>query len=132
MQTILNSTRRSEITIRRSGVIDLSARVVRLLGIAAGDVIDIGIHSGEFMLYLRLRSAVGSHQARCFPSNKRRNPRGHMRCYSRTLAVRMLDLVIPRSETEASFPCGEPVTVDGHICVPILTRVNLSKKNIRQ
>lgn len=127
MTSIIGSTtRRPDLTVSRSGHIDISARIVKELGLHSGDVVDIDVTGSEFYFYVRIRNAVGSHYAKCFPT-RRHSQGGHMRCYCRQLARCLLEMSGLNNVSTARFPCGDPVNRNGQILIPILTRLNLTK-----
>lgn len=71
MQSVLGNTRKSDITFRKSGVIDLSASISKQLSLNKGDVIDILCDKNEFYLYVKYRNPIGHHKSAVFPSNKK-------------------------------------------------------------
>lgn len=116
METVLgNSTRRPDITFYRNGRIDITSRVTKIMNLREGDVIDIGMERGEFILY-RLRKAEeakGRHEAQCYSSHKgRRHPSRNLRAYSKRLAEHILDIV--NAGNIARIWAGETVELEGH------------------
>ena len=72
MQSILGNTRKTDITFRADGRIDIAARVASLLSLHKGDVIDVLDGGGELYLYVKLHApTVGRHEAACFPTHAR-------------------------------------------------------------
>lgn len=122
MQSILGNTRKPDIVFHKSGRINISARVVKLLNIMQGDIVDIMDWSGEYYLYVRRRAPhVGRHEGMAYRSNKRSN---HFIVSSRKLCAHILSL------------CGESERVRlccGDLCMlltkekalPIITRLKL-------
>lgn len=85
-------TRKADLSFRRNGRIDISARVSNMLALQAGDVIDIAGDGREYYLYVRIKSNgryVGRHTAQCYPSKK--NGR-NFRAYSKKLCEAVLSL----------------------------------------
>lgn len=77
-----------DIVFHRSGRIDITARVAKILSLARGDVIDILMNDSEVYLYVHYRSpAVGRNEGAVYPTNKKGN---HFRTSSRTLCRFML------------------------------------------
>lgn len=66
MNSILKNSRKHDISFHPSGKIDISAHIARKLSLAPGDVIDIAQESGEWYLYVKLRSGTyaGRHDGR--------------------------------------------------------------------
>jgi hypothetical protein len=116
MESILgNSTRRPDITFYRNGRIDITSRITKLMNLREGDVIDIGIEKGEFILYClrKAEDVKGRHEAQCYSSHKgRRHPSRNLRAYSKRLAARILD--IARAGDIARIWAGETVEVEDH------------------
>lgn len=66
MKSLLPNSRKHDISFHLSGKIDISAHIARSLSLAPGDVIDIAQESGEWYLYVKLRSGhyAGRHEGR--------------------------------------------------------------------
>jgi hypothetical protein len=124
MTTILQeTTRRPDISFFRSGKIDITSRVARLLAITPGDVLDIAVEDGEYYLFVRVRSgrAMGRHQAVCIPT---KHGARNFRAYSVGLSAAMLRAaaVSGKEPAEARFACGQAVTHPAFgVMVPIIT-----------
>lgn len=123
MKSLLQSTRRPDITFHSSGRIDITARLVRMLGIGRGDVIDVKTDGMEYILYVRHRASdiSGAYEAQCYPTN---NGRTHnFRCHSRRLCRALINAVRP-SASELRLPAGDPVETAGisQTAVPLITR----------
>lgn len=123
MKRILgNTTRRPDITFYRSGRIDITALVARILGLREGDVIDVlENHDGEeYMLYVcqRAADAPGRFEAQCRPTNKRGN---NFRCHSK----RLCNVILKASNSDniARLPIGTALDLPiyGH-AVMLITR----------
>jgi predicted aspartyl protease len=115
MTSIVPKSRRPDITFTQSGCIELSARVVRALGIEAGDVIDIGREGREHYLYVAIRAAdkVGRH--RC---EVRRVMRGERT--SRVYSVAHCRYFLADGQEKVSLPVGEVTEVGGYKAMPII------------
>ena len=88
MQSILGNTRKTDITFRADGRIDIAARVASLLSLHKGDVIDVLDGGGELYLYVKLHApTVGRHEAACFPTHARSR---HFRAWSKRLCRAMI------------------------------------------
>lgn len=122
--SILGNTRRADISFYPSGKIDITSRIVKSLGIEAGDVIDIMIGNGEYYLYVAAHGSelCGRHEAQCYPSKRGTN---HFRTYCRKLcSVILREAGIKNSH--ASFAAGDAMEIGSRTVIPIITRRNLS------
>lgn len=121
-RSILGNTRLPDISFHSSGKIDITSRIVKALGMEAGDIIDIMVDKSEYYLYVSAHASevCGRHEAQCYPS--KRNAL-HFRTYSRRLTSAILRLA--GISTRASFPAGEVIEVEGRKAIPIITRNNL-------
>ncbi len=71
MITLLERTRRPDITFCLGGRISITARVARILALQPGDSINVAFHLGECYLFAtRHNNAVGRHIAQCYPTKK--------------------------------------------------------------
>lgn len=102
-----------------SGLITLSARVVKLLGIKEGDVINVMTEDKEHYLYVQYRSPLGKFSGKCL---KHKRGSHYMRVYYKDLARAMIGL---NKGEEAYFRIGEPISSNGQLLLPIITRINL-------
>lgn len=122
MTTLLPSTRRPEITFHRSGRIDISSRVVKALGIADGDVLNIINKDSEFFLYVAVpaHKVNGCHSLMCHPSKKGGR---HMRTWSRKIC----DFILKHccNTSVAALPVGEIVNISCFKAIQIITSNNL-------
>lgn len=126
MQSILSNTRRPDITLHASGLIDISAHVAKLLSLHPGDVLDV-IDCGdrELYLYVKFRApVVGRHEATCFPSHSGGR---HTRAWSRRLCLAIMQV---GGYTGAKLPLavGDPVTLRGEAALPIIYKHPLNKQ----
>lgn len=132
MQSIIGNTRKTDLTFRLNGQIDITARVANMLAIQKGDVIDVmadhhGI--GELYLYVKLKApSVGRHKAACFPSHF---PARHFRAWSKKLCqyiIRASDSSLDKLE----LGVGEPVQLPGvGTALPIIYRHILNNDDTR-
>lgn len=125
MVTVLGNSRRPDVTFRSNGLIEITARVVRILGITQGAVIDIvADDDGYLYLYVMHHAdrVIGRHQAQCYRSNRGGN---NMRCHSVKLCRAVLDKC--GTGTVARLPLGEPQDLQGYMAMPIITGHNLHK-----
>ena len=109
MTSLLGNTRKSDVTFHNNGKIDISARITKQLTLHEGDVIDILLHEGEFMLYVKLRrdDKIGRHEAECHSTKKGKAQGNNMRAYSARLTKILLDAC--RTNDVARLPAGEVV-----------------------
>lgn len=121
METILPTTRRPDITFHADGRIYIATRVARILRLSPQSCINIAIDHGEYLLFAcHFNRMVGSHAARCHIVNKRG-------FYYRVNSVRLCRAILRASgaSERAALSCGEPVTIDGKIHIPIITKNTL-------
>lgn len=119
MDRILKHTRRPDISFCRNGRILLSARIVRELALRPGDSINIARRDDEYLLFaLQHDASLGRSIAVCFPSKKGGN---HFCAYSKTLCNAILSLT-GSADYKVSLMTGQPITIDGKIHIPIITR----------
>lgn len=125
MGSILGNSRRPDVTFYKSGRIDITSRVAKLLNLSQGDVIDIDVINGEYLLYIRYRSneAVGRHEARCIASKSNSN---NFRAYSKKLTKAILTVCEAEKAQLASGAAMEFERLG--IAVPLITRNNLYDK----
>ena len=122
METILGNTRKPDVTFYKNGRIDLTSRIAKMLNLGNGDVIDIGLCNGEYMLYVRLKNAqvVGNHEARCYTSKRNSH---NFRAYSKKLCNAILSAC---GANKAQLASGVVVEVEAlGTAIPLITRNNL-------
>ncbi len=130
MTSILQSTRRPDITVNASGRIDITARIARLLNLHPGDVIGISREGVEYYLYVRLAAsaAVGRHEGACLPTS-RRSRGGSFRTWSVRLASALREAAGPAALgsplATLRLPCGEPRVINDKTYIPIIIRCAL-------
>lgn len=129
MKSLLGIVRRSDVIFRDNGHFDLTARVVRLLNISPGDVVDVLSDGCEYYLYVAFHSentSCGRFEAQVFPT-KRKGGGLHFRGSSSRLCRAMLSFC--NAQKKAALPCGE-IIVDsqGRRLLPVIVRLNLAEK----
>lgn len=105
------------------GRIDITSRVAKILQLHEGDVVDIGVHQGEYYLYVRNRftNIVGKHEAQCFASKKNSC---NFRAYSKKICSAILQL---SQASKARIAAGEVVELpEVGRAVPLIIRLNLA------
>ena len=123
MTSLLEDSRRPDITFHNDGRIDITARLVRKLGIGKGDVIDVKTDGIEYFLYVRHRAAdlSGTHEAQCYPTNSGKSH--NFRCYSARLCKALIGKVAA-SAKQLKLQAGSAIELPV-ICkpaVPLITR----------
>ena len=119
MQSVLGNTRKIDLVFHRSGRIDITAHVAKILLLSRGDVIDILAGDAETYLYVRLRSPlIGRHEGMVYPSNKRGS---HFRTSSKSLCRFILDKC--GKQDSVSLFVGQAVCDHlGRILLPIIIK----------
>ena len=122
MESILGNSRRPDVTFYSDGRIDITSRVAKMLQLEEGDAVDIGVHEGEYYLYIRNRHSciVGKHEAQCFASKKNSF---NYRTYSKKLCSAILRAI---NAPMGRIPAGEAIEIP-HVgtAVPLIIRLNL-------
>ncbi len=123
MTPLLSHSRRPDITFRRDGCIQISARVARLLHLAAGDSINVAVHDSEHLLYA-IPAGRGHYEARCRPTK-----RGSLNLAANSVRLcRAMLALCPTDTLRVAYPAGEPLTMGGTTYLPIITRNPLKIK----
>ena len=118
MSSVIGTTRKPDIYFRKSGQIDITARVTEDLGLSPGDSLDIWQEGGEYYLYARKNPDSRGRKAVCRPSNKRGR---FMRAHSKTLT----DYVTRLTGTpEAYLLVGSLTVVNNTSALPLLIKSN--------
>lgn len=126
MTSLLPNTRRPDVTFHPNGRIDITARIAKMLHLQRGDVIDVALSSGEYLLYVRLRNSqcTGRHEAAAMPTNKGKRENNNFRAYSSRLCKAVCNEVFGADYCgTAKFPAGHPIVFGPNgTGVPIITR----------
>jgi hypothetical protein len=130
MQSILNNTRKADITFHGNGRIDITSAVSVSLGLAVGDVIDICTNGyGQYFLVVAHKgnSIIGKYQAKVYATKKGKRHNRNLRAYSVRLCRAMMRLHGDGSR-DVAFAVSEPMPNDTYgLVLPIITRLNLYK-----
>ncbi len=130
MMYLLGTTRRADITLYANGRIDLTARVVKMLSLRDGDIIDVACDGREYLLFKKMDAvmAFGNHEARVRPSKRGVKSSHNMRAYSKRLCMAMLRLA--GKEDRLCVPVGKPVHLpNGKVALPIIYQYGIEKIN---
>ena len=126
MKSLLGNTRRPDISFYKSGRIDITARVAKLLDLHAGDVIDIALDDDEYLLYIKHKrgNIVGRHEAQCQTTNPACPQGNNLRAYSKRLASVVLHAC--HADSMARLPVGDTYHCDelGTTVATIIMRRN--------
>ena len=128
MHSILNITRRPDVTFYPNGRIDITSRIAKVLNLCEGDVIDIAVNGYEYQLYVKHKanSYVGSHEATVKPSKSGSH---NFRCYSKRLTHVMMLTQGNDFYGILRVPAGECMTFNNYGCmVSLITKINLQHK----
>lgn len=87
MTSLLGRTRKHDITFHQSGKISISKRIISLLQLHEGDVIDVMHHQGEYYLYVKRKETIAG--ANRVTIRKAKENHNHFRAYSTTLTSAM-------------------------------------------
>ncbi len=128
MHSILQFTRRPDVTLYATGRIDITSRVAKTIGIKDGDVIDIAESNGEYWIYIRqhAESVVGAHEATVRSSKKGSR---NLRCYSKRLCQYMLAVHgICGKGASLRVPAGRTIQHQQYgTMMALVTRLNIIK-----
>lgn len=122
MQSLLGFNRRADVSFAPNGLIEISAKVAKLLALQRGDAIDIKTDGTEFYLYVRTTCPeFGRFEAQCFPSNRNGH---HFRAYSARLCNALRTAC--GTEGKLRLAIGGLHNVEGRNCVALITKHNIS------
>ena len=128
MKSILTRTRRHDLTFYRNGRIDITSRVAKMLGLTAGDVIDIAIEGMEYYLYVAHNGTdiTGRHEAQLYATNHGKVCR-NLRCSSKRLTRAVLAMHPDEDVVRLYAGRAEQlITPEGVItAVPIIVRLKV-------
>lgn len=121
MEKIISTTRRPDITFHRSGEIHITSRVARILHLDGESCINVAIEKDEYLLFAEhYDGMIGNHIARCYPVNVGGR---YLRANSVRLCRAMLNAC--GASRRAALMCGEAITINGKIHLPIITKTKL-------
>ena len=128
IQTILQQSRKHDVVFsRRKGRIRICSRVSKDIGLKSGDVIDIAIKNGEYLLFVKYKSEdiTGRYDGRVSPTNK--GNCNNLIATSVKICNAMYKVVSNSEGLEAlRLPAGNVVEVEGiGKAVPLITRTPL-------
>lgn len=119
MNATIKQPRRPDITFHRSGQINISAHLVRLLSLRQHDTIDVAHEDGETYIYVRCRAPYnGSMRAACYRASRNGL---HMRCQCITLYRSIAVHTNRPTAPSIALYAGEPVQHDGKTFIPLIT-----------
>ncbi len=118
MNQLIGQKRKHDVVWHRSGKIELSAYVVKELGIARGDSIGVMGDKGEYYLYVSSKGDRGIRcKATCYPSHKGgRNMKTH--CKELTNAI--YRIVGGEKEEKIKMAVGDIRELAGRKCLVLL------------
>ena len=114
------------IKFRKCGEISLTGRVSDLLGIEAGDAIDIVEDLGEVYIYVSNRNCNPEDGLRGV-TRKASSSKGFLRVQWKEMAQYIIDK--DGRASEAYYRVDEPVEISGTKYLPIITRRNYAAKD---
>ncbi len=119
MNKLLKQTRRPDISFACNGRIRITARVARALSLRPGDVINIAVDGGEYLLHaIRIDDAVGRYEAQCYPTKKGTDSY----CANSVRLCRSMLAAAGPGATLAAYAVGLPIQRDSITYLPIITR----------
>lgn len=115
------NSRRPDITVAPSGAITLAARVVHILNLRSGDVLDLVSENSEVFIRVRHRAEaiVGRHVAVARPACPGGST-GSYRAWSSRLAGQLRILAGISRDRILRLPCGDPVQAQDAMLLPII------------
>lgn len=125
IRSILGNVRRADIAFFRNGRIDITSRIVKALGMAPGDVVDIMTCDGEYWLYVSVHGSesCGRYEAQCTPTKPGSR---NFRAWSRRLCNAIIGSDVHQQCVR--FASGSVEEVNGHKAINIITRLNLARQ----
>lgn len=121
MEKIISNTRRPDITFHVGGLINITARVARILNLDGDSYINVVMDKGEYMLFAEhYDNIIGNHTGRCYPVNAGSK-------YFRANSVRLCRAILDVCGVygRAALMCGEAVFINGKTYLPVITRTTL-------
>lgn len=121
MEKIISTTRRPDITFHKGGEIYITARVARILNLDGDSCINVARLKDEYLLFAEhYDGMIGNHSGRCYPTNVGGR---YLRANSVRLCRAMLNAC--GASRRAALMCGEAITINGKLYLPIITRTML-------
>ena len=120
------TTVKPHIKFRKCGEISLTGRVSALLGIEAGDAIDIVEDKGEMYIYVSCRKCRVEDGLRGV-TRKASTSKGFLRAQWKELSMYIINK--DGRAQEAYYRVGEPLEINGTLYLPIITRRNYAAKD---
>ena len=119
MKSILGNSRKPDIVFKKSGIIEITAHLAKLLNMNQGDAIDLLSDDGEIYIFVKHRNPIGRYPAMVYRSNKHGN---HFRTWSTRLSSEILNIC--GVSDIARLAVGEPIYnfQDIDIALPLITR----------
>lgn len=118
MIKLLEQTRRPDISFSRNGKIRITARVARVLSLRPGDILNIVVSNGEYLLYAtHFTNKIGRHEAQCYPTKKG----SENYCANSVRLCRAMFDSIGIESSKAAFMAGEAFENDNTTYLPIIT-----------
>lgn len=108
MKSLLPNSRRADVAFYRGGKITLSSHVVHILGISAGDVIDVLYDGSDYFLYVSHHATDIQglrYEATCY---KAKRGGSSLRANSTRLCATILKIV--KRQDIAALPVGNVIT----------------------
>jgi len=124
MTSILERTRRPDVTFYRDGRIDITAHAAIELGLKAGDVIDIARDGMEYYMYVshKAEEVTGRHEAQVYPTSKCKRVCHNFRAHSVRLCREVLRL--NGAKERARLITGKAIeTAETGRALPIIIRL---------
>lgn len=120
MDLIIDNPRRPDIRFCRSGLIRITAPLVRTLGLRPGDPLLVSVSDGEYLLHTHRRRIGGARfEAQCYPSKQG----GRNFCAHSVRLCRAIFSALSLGEDVdyAAFITGQKIILDENIFVPVIT-----------
>ena len=122
MFKLLERSRRPDISFSRKGIIRITARVARILYLQPGDVINITVNKGEYLLHATHHTKnIGRHEAQCY----RTKQKSENYCANSIRLCRSLFDSTGVTGDKVAYMIGEPFVQDETTFIPIITQLPL-------
>ena len=117
MYNLLEHTRRPDISFNPNGRIRIMARAARLLALHPGDIINIAVRDGEYLLHATHSELLGRHEAQCYPTQKG----SENYCANSVRLCRSLFNALEIEPQTIAFHLGDPIVINSKAYIPIIT-----------